>query len=149
MQHFPIPACIYFDTLFTSFTALEHRNFDTLFTSLTALEHRNFDTLFTSLTALEHRNFDTLFTSLTALEHRNFDTLFTSLTGLEHRNLCEDQVQYSPFLDKMYTMAVLVLDNRNGTNFDEDVNCQSNTCSCQVISFVLSMLQTSRLRSIT
>ena len=65
-----------------------------------------------------------------------FDTLFTSFTVLEHRNLCEDKVQYSPFLDKMDAMAVLVLVNRNGTNFDaEDVNCQSKPVVRSYLSF--------------
>ena len=35
-------------------------------------------------------------------------------------------VQYSPLLNRIPAMAVLVLVNRNGTNFDEDVNCHSN-----------------------
>ena len=65
-----------------------------------------------------------------------FDTLFTSFTVLEHRNLCEDKVQYSPFLKKMNAMAVLVLVNRNGTNFDaEYVNCRSNPVVRSYLSF--------------
>ena len=56
-----------------------------------------------------------------------FSTLFIPFTVLEHRNLCEVEVQYSHLLNKIPAMAVLVLVNRNGTNFDEeDVNCQSN-----------------------
>ena len=52
---------------------------------------------------------------------------FIPFTVLEHKNLCEIKVQYSHLLNKIPAMAVLVLVNRNGTNFDEeDVNCQSN-----------------------